>query len=219
MLLSEFFTTNTVVELVCFSTAVLCLSRDKEPVWRYQRVYLLIVCLTELFARYLKKGLHLPNQWPYNIMLLFEAPFISLMFAHLLDRYNKKSRFWLSVGLLVLAAVYAIDLFTSEYGFARMSDITDNLMSALFSAYAFYYFYLLLKDDAYVDLRFSAEFWWVIGVLVFYFGTTGVDLYRDSSAELGKRHLSSYIKDAFIVICYSCWSYSFICRKRLNRST
>jgi hypothetical protein len=36
----------------------------------------------------------------------------------------------------------------------------------------------LLKDENYTDLRISANFWWVIGVLFFYFGSTAVNLYR-----------------------------------------
>jgi len=213
MLFHYFFTSNTAIEMLCFLMAVICLLKDKNRVWKYFGFYLLIVCLAELSAIYLRRFLHHNNQWPYNISMIFEAGFISLMFNNLFNYYFNSKKYIIG-GLLLLFIVYIIDI--RIHGFMFFNYNTNNIMSVLFSLYALCYFYLLLKDDSYVDLKFSADFWWVMGVLLFYFGSTAIDLYWGKDESQAKQILSSYILKVLIILLYGCWSYSFICRKWLS---
>jgi len=211
--IEKFITSNTVVEMLCLLMAGTCLWKDKSKVWKYFSFYLLIVCITELFAIYLRKVLHQNNQWPYNISIIFEISFISLMFNHLFKKYINGTKY-IIMGLAVIFVVYMGEFYM--HGFMLFNVITNNIMSFIFSFYALYYFYVLLKDDQYVNLKFSADFWWVIGVLLFYFGTTAVDLYWGKDDIKAKRILSDYIVKVFITLLYSCWMYSFICRRWLG---
>jgi len=213
----KYFTVNTSIELICFLTALLYLRRDKSFAWRGIIIYLFITCLTELFAIYLKKQLHHNNQWPYNLSIIFEATFISLLFLNLFNKYFNSKPVILG-GLALLLVIYCYEV--KEHHFVLFRDTTNDLlnsttndsMSALFSLYSLYYFYLLLKDKDYINFEFSANFWWVVGVFFYYFGSTTINLLRDrlTSDYYG---FTNTVLVVLVWIIYGCWSYSFICRR------
>ncbi len=218
----DFFTSNTVSELICFLIAMVCLIKDRNRVWKYFSFYLFITCVTELGAIYLKRHRH-SNGWPYNISMLFEMLFISLMFANLFNKYIKSKPIILT-GFVSFAGVYIYETIGNSHkimkpGFLYFNNTTNNVMSVLFVFYSLYYFYLLLRDSQYIDLRFSPQFWWVIGVLFFYFGSTAVNIYRGIDESDSKQALCYYILNIFIILLYSCWSYAFICKKWLGTTS
>lgn len=218
-MISYYFTYNTTSELICFLISMFCLAKDADLVWKLLRPYLFTICITEFYGIYLKSH-HLANQWPYNILLAFQIAFTSLMFSNLFRKYVSKSGLVLTFGLVLLFFLYIYEI--SYHSFFRFNVVTYNSMSVLFVLYCLYYFYLLLKDSRYIDLKYSSNFWFVIGVLFFYFGSTAVNLFRGklSILFLSKKHfLTYYIYIILNVILYSCWSYSFICRRWLTRKS
>jgi hypothetical protein len=174
-------------------------------------LFLLITCLTEIMGKALRTGHH-PNQWLYNVFLLFEGGFTSFMFSNIFSKYINSKPLVIG-GVILLLALYAYDIFS--HGFLIYNDITATVMAVVFVVYSFYYFYLLIRDDQYVDLIRSPSFWWVTGALFFYFGSTAVNLFfaflRD--VQVVGHNLSYFIFTALSAILYACWSYSFICRK------
>ena len=210
----SYFTFNTSFELICLAFAILCLWRTHELVWKSLIFYLFIICLAEFTGVYLKRH-YQSNQWIYNVLLVFQIGFTSIMFKHLFDKYSigKPAVF---LGWLLLLSLYIIDLLT--HGFFKFNMLTYNTMSVVFILYSLFYFYLLLNDEAYIDLKYSAKFWWVTGVLFFYFGSTAVNLFRGKTAIMLSGHsLSYYIYIVLNMILYGCWSYSFICKKWLTK--
>ncbi|MES2376236.1 MAG: hypothetical protein V4553_06650 [Bacteroidota bacterium] len=199
------------IEAACFIVAVICLIRDANWVWRSMALFLLITCLTEITGKLLRSGHH-SNQWLYNVYLLFEAGFTSLMFNKVLSKYIN-SKILIIGGAGVFLASYVYDLI--GHGFLVFNDITATVMSVVFVIYSFLYFYLLIRDDQYVDLIKSPAFWWVTGALFFYFGSTAVNLFfaflRD--VQVAGHNITYFIFSALSAILYACWSYSFICRR------
>jgi len=270
----NYLTFSTVFELQCFIVSIICLSKSNERAWKILPVYLLITCIAEVIGIYLKRE-HQANQWPYNILLICHVLFTSYLFLSLFRKHNKSKLIIIS-GLVILTLLYLYDI--SQHGFLRFNLLTYNTMSVIFTIYSLYYFYLLLKDDQYINLKYSANFWWVAGVLFFYFGNTAVNLSRGNSTdnpakaktsiiaasnasygdkmadtvkskapvaalkndsnfsktnpdtgkskEAGKtgivktrRSLPYHIIYAILnLLLYSCWSYSFICKKWLQTS-
>ncbi|EHQ27966.1 hypothetical protein Mucpa_3874 [Mucilaginibacter paludis DSM 18603] len=211
----NYITFSTAFEIQCFLVAIFCLSRDMELPWRIIPIYLLITCIVEFIGIYLKRE-HQPNQWPYNILLVCHIVFTSFMFSSLLSKY-KNNRPPIIGGLVVLILFYAYDLF--QHGFLRFNILCYNSMSVFFTVYSLFYFYLLLQEDTYIRLQYSADFWWVCGVLFFYFGNTAINLFRGKLAGImitPKHAITYYIYIVLNVILYGCWSYSFICRKWLT---
>lgn len=207
---------DTSIEIICFLISVICLSKDRSWVWKYFSLYLFITCTAELTAIFLRSHHH-PNGWPYNILMFFEMFFTSLIFSRLFNKYIK-SKSLILIGFALFLITYIFETISNSHkkmkpAILYFNNSTNTLMSVIFVFYALYYFYLLLKDSNYVDLRFSSDFWWVIGVLFFYFGSTAVNIYRGIEESASKQNLCYYILNILIIMLYSCWSYSFICRK------
>ena len=214
----NYLTANTTIEIICLLFAVICLIKDPSLVWRIMILYLLITCVAEIFGIYIARQTH-NNHWVYNIFLLFEEGFTTLMFSHLLNKYiNSKPIIIIGLALFIISYIYEI----VTHGFFRYNHITYTAMSVLFVLYSCFYYYLLLKDDHYIELKYSSEFCWVVGTLIFYFANTACNLFDDKLYSImitPKHHLSYFIFKALNIILYSCWSYSFICRKWLTTTS
>ena len=158
-----------------------------------------------------------PNIWLYNFLLIFQGGFISYMFEYLLSKFVH-IKMVIVGGLIVFTVLYIYE--TWSHGIFVYNEITNTVMLVLFVFYSLYYYYNLLKDDRHIRLIYSADFWWVTGLLFFYFGSTACDIFfsnipQEKAIALGS--LNSSIFKALIVILYGCWSYSFICRRWLTK--
>ncbi|MDB5131125.1 MAG: hypothetical protein JWR02_874 [Mucilaginibacter sp.] len=219
----NYFTASTISELICFAIAAACLITDKSLMWRIMVMYLFVTCVAELIGVYVagsKQSVN--NYWVYNIFLIFESGFTHLMFAFLLNRYIN-SKPIIIIGFAIFSLIYIYELIDNRahqlYGFNMNSY---KVMSVLFVVYSLYYYYLLLKDDNYIDLKYSAEFWWVAGVLIFYFTDISCTVFYRHLARVrlwNGRHLTHYIISVLNILLYGCWSYSFICRKWLTTTS
>jgi len=202
------------VEAACFIVALFSLLKDSSFAWRSMVLFLLITCLAELGGKLLKMS-HQHNQWIYNIFIIFECGFTSLMFYNILNKYiNSKPIILNGLALFVLLYIYEI----YQHGFFVFNDITATVMSVVFVIYSFYYFYLLIKDESYIDLKHAPAFWWVAGALLFYFGSTASNLFYNVIVDVrvGGHNITYFIFSTLSIILYSCWSYSFICKKWLT---
>ena len=214
----SYLTANTLMEIICLLFSTLCLSTDKSLVWRSMILYLLITCITELGGIAIGRHSH-NNHWVYNIFIVFEAGFTHLMFVHLFKNY-KHSKSIILIGLAVFVIFYIYD--TCSHGFFKYNNLTYTILSVEFVLYSLYYYYLLLKDENYIDLKKSPEFWWVAGTIFFYFANTACNLF---DAELysvmitSHHHLTYFIFKILNIILYGCWSYSFICKRWLSKTS
>jgi hypothetical protein len=185
-------------------------------------LFLFITVIIELLGVYLKAlykadPIHvLSNSWLYNVYRIFEASFISLMFIGLFKNYINSKPIILS-GLAILASLYIYE--TIIHTIFKKHNLMASTMSVLFVIYSLYYFYHLVKDDNYYNLKYSPSFWWVTGVLFFYFGDTALNLIFEKI--LFHKITPNYypigtIYQILNVLIYSCWSYAFICKKWLT---
>src|ERR1700748_408522 len=186
---------NTDIEIACFIIAFICLIKDKNLAWRSMILYLFITCITELLGIHIKKlyladTIHVhPNIWIYNILLIFQAGFVSLMFYHLLKKYINSKPIVIG-GLTLLIILYTYEVF--EHGVFVKHNLTTTIMSILFVIYSLYYFYHLLNDVVYVNLMYSAAFWWVTGVLFFYFGSIASVLFFEILIKINPHIRTTY---------------------------
>lgn len=215
----SYFTLNTTVETICFLIAVFCLTKDKDLAWQTMILFLFITCITEFTGVGFKihnrsDRMHIyQNVWLYNILLIFQAGFISFMFMYLLNKYINSKPIIIG-GLALLAAFYIYDLVS--HGFFIYDERTNTAMLVLIILYSLFYYYCLFKDEAYINLVYSPHFWWVAGLLFFYFGSTASNIFFNNLSPYrasALKDLSSSIFKALNVLLYSCWSYSFICRR------
>jgi hypothetical protein len=221
----HYFTVNTIAETICFVIAIICLAKDDNMVWKSMILFLFIICITEFMGIYIKR-LYLidrqhvhPNPWLYNIQLIFQIGFISSMFRHALRNYTKIDLI-IFIEFLLVVMIYSYEIY--KHGIFIYNDLTKTILSIIFVLYSLYYFYLLLKDDNYINLKYSSVFWWIAGALFFYFGSTVVNLFYSKLSHVmitSKRSLSYFVFNVLNILLYSCWSYSFICRKWLTTTS
>jgi len=206
----HYFTVSTVSELVCLLVSF-CLVNDRSLVWRSLILYMLITCLAEFSGVYIERT-GSSNHWVYNILVIFDAGFMSLMFAHLFKRYEK-SRF-IIVGLILFIALYTYQLTTQ--GLFEYDNLTFASMSVVYVVYCLYYYLLLIRDEDYANIRYSPAFWWVTGAVFFYFGNTACNLFAYQFGDYKTYQRLSYtIFKILNVLQYGLWSYSFICKRWL----
>jgi len=212
----NYLSPNITIEIICLVFAMLCLNSDISATWKSMILFLLITCITEIAGTLTKKTIN-GNNWVYNIYLMPEAGFTSIMFGHLISKYTK-SKIIVLPGLALLFVLYLYEIY--KHGIYNFNTVTTSIMSLLFICYGLYYYYLLIKDEQYINLKTYAPFWWVSGTLFFYFGSIVSNLYfsvlsNDYLPLYSFRH-AIYIILNFIL--YRFWSYSFLCRYRQRKS-
>jgi hypothetical protein len=211
--MSHYFTASTVSELICLIFAIICLAKDVSLVWRSMILYQLITCIIEFSGIFVERAGHY-NYWVYNILLVFDAGFMSLMFAYIFKQYHQ-SKLIVITGLALFIMLYAAEFIFQGFSLSeKYNNLTYTVMCVVYVLYSLYFYYLLLKDEHYIHLKYSPIFWWVAGTLLFYFGNTACNLFSNQLRAIKiYQHLSYYIYKALNIILYGFWSYSFICRR------
>ncbi|WP_316737766.1 hypothetical protein [Pedobacter aquatilis] len=207
------FSVGSTIESICALFALIFLIRDKNSFWKITVAYMLIVPSTELFAKYIGRIYH-NNLIIYNIYMLVELSYITYAFYIFLKDFIDAKRFLLPIFAIIIAIYIGFSI--THNPIIEYNSITISIMSVVFVVYGLLYFYFLLKDDKYIDLKFHPAFWWVGGAIIFYFGGTLANFFDEIIQQkfLGKYNTRSIIYSTLNVLLYCFWSYSFICRAR-----
>ncbi|MET4083077.1 putative membrane protein YfcA [Pedobacter sp. UYP30] len=206
-----YFPFSTIFEILCFCIGLVLLWKDKNLFWRLALVFLFITCVTEIYGSYLAHRYN-NNLKLYNYFYLVEQSFISYAMYYFFRPYIKPK---LLIGcgsiILILSNLY----FFLGYAGKEFNNVSQNVSGILFIIYSLLYFYLFLKDKKYVQISTHPEFWWVTGILFFYFGSVIYNLfYGATTVKLFNRYINYYLITILNLILYSLWTYSFICRAR-----
>ncbi len=176
---------------------------------------MLIVCGTEISGRYIARIMHQPNGWLYNISLVFEIGFLHLALFKFISKYSTYAKIATLASVILLTIIYLFELFYwRTSGFYITTYKIYSINAVLLSLF---FFYVFIKQKDYVILKYNAEFWFVAGVLFFYFGGTVMNfLYNVLIVQITPdKTIKSYINNVLIILLYGFWSYSFICRRRI----
>jgi len=203
------------IEFSCLIAAIVFLYKDKTLFWRLALYYQILVFAVEFTGSYMgNKGIH--NLWLYNIFIFFEVGFIFYGIRRCLKIYNKEKK------PVILGMVITYITYFSSFilrGFLVYNSITISVMSVIFVVLALYYYYLLLKDENFIDIRTNPEFWWITGVLFYYFGSTISNIFYDVlTINIFGRITITYV--IFVILCfilYGLWTYSYICRAKQRK--
>ncbi|THU38342.1 hypothetical protein FAM09_16840 [Niastella caeni] len=209
--MTAYITLNTASELSCLVISILCLYRDKDPVWRSFILFMLLTCLVELSGIYLRNR-HLPNFMLYNVFLVIECAVLNYFFYHLF-KANHNLKKLLTGWLILFIIFYFIELYVKHFN--AYVSVSSTIVSVELILASVYYYYLLLKEEKFRQLWKDAPFWWVNGTICFYFAGIACNIFfkyllQDKTPQASS---ANYIVFSVLnVILYSCWSYSFICR-------
>ncbi|WP_029287594.1 hypothetical protein [Pedobacter sp. R20-19] len=215
----NFFTPIVIAELICLITAVFFLFKDNISFWKINIAYLLIALSAEARGSFLAAHHH-HNVGLFNTFVLFEIAFISYGMYYCLKKYtNPRPVIFTGLGICYLIFTF----FTVKNGIRAyndvFNDITVSIMSVIFVLYCLYYYYKLLNDEEVLDLKYHPEFWWVNGVLFYYFGGTAINLFYGLFNIRIFEHipLRLFIYNIINIILYSNWIYSYLCRAKQRK--
>lgn len=215
-----YITVNTVAEFVCFLTALLCLYKDKDPVWRALILFMFITCFVEVAGIHLRRVLHQPNFMLYNAFLVIECVVESYFFYHLYKIYHNRSKLFCA-WIITFMFIYFAELLSNKY--AGFVFITSTIVSVVLVLASVYYYYLVLREDQFRSLSVYAPFWWVSGTLCFYFASTASNIFFSylvkDRAPMISHSIRYIVFNILNVVLYLNWSYSFICRYRQRISS
>ena len=210
--LTDYLTLSITSEVICFCTALLCLTGKQNGYWRWMILFLAVTCIVEISGQYIVLNIPKPNNnWIYNVHLFFEILFMHLFFAHLFKPFAVRNLpIMIFSTCLTLLFGFLTELYI--YKFTLYCNYTFTILSVILVLYSLLYYYYLFKNDFHIDLKFSPEFWWVAGNLFFYFGNTVGNVFYEYFGE-GFYPFLYYSVAVLNVLMYGCWAYSFFCKK------
>ncbi|WP_421945231.1 hypothetical protein [Pedobacter sp.] len=211
------FSFVSTIESICGLFAIVFLIKDKNLFWRITIVYMLIVPSTEIFAKHIGRIYH-NNLIVYNIYALVELAYITYAFYIFLKDFVDIKKFLIPATAVILTVYIGFTL--THNPLAEYNSVTVSVMSVAFVIYGLLYFYFLLKDENFIDLKFHPAFWWVGGTLIFYFGSTLANFFDEiiQTRIRGNLNPRLLIYTTLNFFLYGFWSYSFICRARQRKS-
>ena len=203
------FPTTLLFELICFLAALRFLRQEKKSYWYALIWFMLITTLLDgsgwVMAVIFKKH----NHWIYNIEQPVEVYFIGWLFYRLYPPSFEK-KLWLWSAAILFGFIFLMESYF--YEFKTYIDLSDSLAAAFFVIASCLYFYLLQKEELFVDLFRHPPFWLVTGIFLFYFVSTAVNIFF---TELMQINILKGIYLRYIIltvlngILYGCWIAAF----------
>lgn len=206
----------SVIELICLSASLFFLRNERGRFWKITICYLTLVCAVEILGRILSKMYGVPNAWLYTLFIFFEVTYIIYGMYYFLKDYAKV-KLPILISYSIFLIIYIFEIYSK--GIMGKNTLPIILLSIIAVLYSLWYYYLLLKSETFIVLNKHAPFWWIAGVLLFYFGGIVITLFDPifKAKIYDGRTLRYYIFILLNLILYSLWTYAFICRKRQHK--
>lgn len=201
---------NIIFELCCLCFAVFTLRSVKAP-WTFFILYLLSVVGIETYGLYTAQK-HLSSNIIYNVYVFINFFFVQMILYRIgnLNSTGKVPAWFFSVLFLLF---YVGELLYN--GFREFTQTSIVLSNILITIQCLYYFYSLMKQDHFVQLKTYAPFWIVAGLLIHAFGSTASFLFYGYLVAINKE-LNIPVRQIIFLflnfILYSSWSYAFVCK-------
>ena len=196
-----------------FVTAALLFSLlilKERQVWKIFFPYLLVVLITESYGAYLRlSGIF--NSYVYNIFMPIYLYTFSLILLYILKAEKLLRYKYLLLSSIVLFYVFIF----YRFGISKLLSeilVTSNF---IFSILCLIYLYRLMSDNLSINILKLPEFWIVVGILVYSFGSITVWLFMRllntiyQTMQLPLRQIIMLFLNGFL---YGSWSYAFLCK-------
>lgn len=215
--MTKFYSFNILVEAICFFIALYFLQGDKKAFWRIFVPFLFLTVSTEIYGRYLARFLHQPNGWLYNIYLIIEILFIHFILLKSTEPFFSKAKLFVGISLSTVFIMYVLE--QSYFRTEGFYNITFKVFSINTVVLCLVFYYGFVRHDSYIVLKQYPQFWLIAGILFFYFGGTVMNfIYQVLTVEITpNKTIRSYTNHVLILLLYSFWSYSFICRHQTRK--
>jgi len=150
----------------------------------------------------------------FNILLIINTSF----FIWILSKSDvlKKNREFLEILLItfITMAICNLLFFQGFYNYNSYTELTADLFLAFL---CLYFFYLLLKEEAFRNLLTYEYFWLANGLLLFSFVGWLLYFFYDQLKEYYKEthiNVGGTVNDIINLLFYASLIISFVCRRR-----
>lgn len=205
---------HIIIEGTCLLAALLFLRKTKGW-WGWFIAFLAAVVLIELTATYLWNELKRSTFPVYNFGYFPIYFAFSSFLLYRLCRPLFKIQPWISLITGLIAVSYLTENIWNH--FESLSVKTFLLANVCYIVIACCYYYHLLNDEAFVDIKRHPPFWIITGLLFFCFGSTANYIFYDILKEIYLKYnllLRQYLMIVVNFLLYGCWSYAFLCKYR-----
>jgi hypothetical protein len=201
-----------------FIISVVVLYRFDHKPLRWFIPFLFVMVSTELAGRYIRKVLHEPNVWLYNISIPIEYLFYGFIIGSLCVNIRfKKIIFYLTFCLGIWAVVNLLFI----QGFNDLNTITLKAGCSVMLVLSGMGLIDLFRNDESTSLLVIPLFWICAGVLFF---NTGEFLHNFIFDILLKDYWINALKafgviqSKLIYVLYSCISIAILCTKKQGKT-
>ena len=205
-------------EIAALLTSVLFWYKIKDTRLRWLLPFLFFMVAVELYGRYLRKELHQPNAWLYNVSVPIEYLFYTVIFwRHYTTDLFKK----IAQTFLILFFAFVLTNLIFIQGFEKFNTNILKVGSFSMIILCCLYFVELLKYEGDIQLLREPMFWIASGVFLF---NTGEFFYTLFSDYLIQNHLDrartifSTINNKLIWVLYTCLGISIVCMKKPQKA-
>ena len=203
-------------EIGAFLISVSVLYKFNQKPLRWFIPFLLTIISVELTGRYIRRILHEPNAWMYNISIPFEYLFYGFILGKLcLTKAYKKVIYY---GMLLFSIWVLINLFFIQ-GFTLPNTHSYKIGCSLMIIFSCLGLLDLFKSDEHTTLLKNPLFWISTGVLFFNTGDfTSFFLFESflkRDWEITK--VFALINNKMIYVLYTCISIAILCSNKWKK--
>ncbi|HMJ46124.1 MAG TPA: hypothetical protein VK498_02280 [Ferruginibacter sp.] len=189
---------------------------NNKPLHWFMPFLFAIICI-EFTGRYIRKVLHEPNAWLYNLTIPLEYLFYGLIIGSLCLTASYKKIIFYSMALFAVWVPVNI-LFIQ--GFAFPNTHTYKIGCSLMIFFCFLGLLDLLKNDAHTTLLKNPLFWICTGVLFFNAGEFTsfflFDRFLKNGWEIAK--VFALVNNNMIYVLYTCISIAILCSNKWKKN-
>jgi hypothetical protein len=201
-----------IISLLCFRSL-----RDKPLKWFIP--FLFFIIMVELTGRHIRKDLHLPNSWLYNISIPLEYCFYTFLFY---KSYTNRLFRQTAVSLLILFPAFCIVNILFLQGFYSFNTnilLVGNCITIILCCQ---FFVDLFQREVEINLLVEPMFWISTGLLFFNIGELSYSMFYQYLLQ--HRHdatgkLFILIHKNLIYFLYSFISIGILCTRIRYRKT
>ncbi len=194
---------NIYFEIAAFLTSVIFWNKIKNTRLRWLLPFLLFIVVVEILGRYIRKELHAPNVWLYNISVPLEYLFYSFLFSTF---YKKNFSVALVKLFLVVFPVWVLVNIIFVQGFYNFNTHFLKVGSFCMLLFCLLVFVELLMGEELVNPFTEPIFWIACGLFLFNAGEFTYNIFSDIKMEnwtTGEK-LFLQINNNLIFVLYTC---------------
>lgn len=212
-MLTTYFNPTVIIEWCCFIASFVFLVKNDK--WRVFTLFLFLTLIAESTGWYFRFILHVRNNnWIFNLLLLISVAFFTWIFSEAPQFLKLRGRIKKAAFILLLVSL--VNLFLLQ-GYWTYNTYTEVGKDIFLSVLCCYFFFIILKEENFINLFKYEYFWLATGLLFYCLGNIVFYLFLDVFRNFYKEtsiNLVIIINSVLNILLYVSLIIAFICRAK-----